>query len=141
MREQKTRFQLLKWLAPPQFGDADRTRRARILSLSIWGGIGLTIILGSLEVIWSSHPWRAIWIVLVLLVIEGIALLLLWLGHLDGAAVFLIAMVWSVHSGLIIITNGNYSPNLYRQLILVALAGLLLGWRASVVFALATVIW
>ena len=116
-------------------------RRGRMLNVILWAGIAITLLSGSFDLILGTNPWQALWFSLVLLLIEGIALLVMWQGHVDWAALFLVSMVWAVTCGLVLVTGGIYSPEVHGLLLVVVAAGLLLGWRAAVVFAIASSLW
>lgn len=116
-------------------------RRVRLLNVILWMALVLTIFSGIFDLAFGTNPWRTLWFSLVLLLIEGIALLLMWQGYLDWAALFFVGMVWVVYSGLILITGGIYSPDVYGQMLVVLGAGLLLGWQAAGVFAVASIFW
>ena len=135
-----------RFFAPPTFEDEENMRTARILGIILWAIIG---VLGTLLFIWlitgrSSDLGPYAYIANAVIVIAAISLLfLIRHGHVSVASYIFISFLWLNLTFQAFTSDGvrGSAPIIYMTIMI--LAGLLLGWRASIGFsALSTVsIW
>jgi GAF domain-containing protein len=125
-------------LTPPVFPeDEDKTRIASFLNIIAWMG-GFLIVLASPGLIYFNDSATDIWIsagiVLAFLVLLGLVIVLLRRGLVRAASFVLVISVWISITTMIFLFGGVRSVGSAGYLLLVFIAGLLLGGRWAGIF-------
>jgi GAF domain-containing protein len=117
------------WLAPPVFPeDPERTRLAGVLNPVAWIALAITLIL--LPALWLAQAPAIVLLLLVPLVAAEV-LVLVWLrkGNVRSASLLLVFAALLTTLIPAFLQGGLDSPYLFYSLVIVTLAGLLLGPR------------
>jgi GAF domain-containing protein len=127
-----------KLTTPPVFPeDEDKTRTAGFLNIIAWGG-GLFIILASPGLILFNDTvaemWMSAGLILVFLVLVGLAIVLLRSRLVRTASFVLVISIWISVTVLIFFFDGIRSVGVSGYLLVVFIAGLLLGGRWAGIF-------
>lgn len=126
----------VRFLSPPRFDDVEKTERARMLySIAIGTAVLVTLVnaLSSL-----AAPELASRLALIAIGYDVVSLGLIAVarrGWVDQASVTWLVAVWAIATWTAWTGGGVSAPAASLQLIVVVLAGLLLGWRANLVAA------
>ncbi|HJR81164.1 MAG TPA: GAF domain-containing protein [Anaerolineales bacterium] len=134
---------LTKIFAPPIFPeDEDKTRKARYAN-----AISLTFIVIVLAFEIGTRALRSytdIGIADLILIFLAIANLTGWIllkrGHLQFTSILLVALIWIASNGIALGGFGIRDTSYLANFSTVVMAGLLLGWRASVVVTVASIL-
>ena len=126
---------------PPTFADEDKTRRASQLNSFLFAAI--LILLAFLAVSFTNFTnlLRG-----PNLILEGIVLLLIVLlyglrrGYVQGASYVLVTLTWVALTYLAWVADGIRDVTYVAQFIVLVMAGLFLGWRATIFFGILTVL-
>ncbi|HET9588606.1 MAG TPA: GAF domain-containing protein [Anaerolineales bacterium] len=129
--------------APPIFpDDEDKTRKAKYAN-----AIALTLMLIVLGYeIGTRYIRRHTGIELFDLILIGLALtiwtgwILLKRGHLRFTSILLVVLIWAASNGIAVIGYGVRDTSYLTNFCIVIMAGLLLGWEASLVVTVASVL-
>jgi len=121
-------------LAPPVFDDEEKTRRAALLNFVLWAMVALSTAFLAAVLPSSREPLR----VGPALAVTGLSLLglrLMHRGHVRPVSLVLMVLMWINVAPLVFQAGGirHFSSGTY--LVVILIAGLLLGGRAAVVFA------
>ena len=131
-----------RFFAPPVFeGDEEKTRNVALLNTLLWtmmGGIAiaspfLAIASGS----GSALVWTLVLVAVIVLSLGG----MIWMsrrGHVRRASVLVALLLWVVTTVAIVIFGGIRSTTTPSYLVVIFVAGLLLGWGAAVAFGALT---
>lgn len=126
---------LQKLLSPPVFPDEEKTRLARLLHTILLVLVGGT--LGTyLAALSTANPLAVVFAVSIMLVLELVVFTLLRLGQVRPAAALLASGLWLTLVSLSVIAAGISNAPFIALIIVVVIAGLLLGGRTGVFFAL-----
>ena len=135
--------ELSKFFTPPVFAeDEDKTRKARYAHVI---ALGLLVVALAYETLVRSSAGFAIPSSFELILI-GFALLCiagLWLlkkGHVRLISFLLVALIWFTSNGFAATSYGARDASFIINFAIVLMAGLLLGWQASGIITLASVI-
>lgn len=120
-------------LAPPVFDDEEETRRAALLNVVLWVMVGLSTAFLGVLLPSSQNPLR-IGPGLVITVLSLIGLRLMRRGHVRPVSLVLMTLMWVNVAPLVFNAGGirHFSSGTY--LVVILIAGLLLGGRAAIVF-------
>ena len=129
--------------APPVFPeDEDKTRKARYAN-----AIALTfivIVLGYEIGTRSVRRYTGLDISDLILVALAITILAGWIllkrGHLRFTSILLVVLIWAASNGIAVAGSGVRDSSYLTNFSIVVMAGLLLGWQASVVVTVASVL-
>jgi GAF domain-containing protein/CheY-like chemotaxis protein/anti-sigma regulatory factor (Ser/Thr protein kinase) len=128
-----------RFITPPVYLDEDKTRAARLLHailLIMWA----IVVISAIPTVFLAGEKLVsllIWIALVIPVV--IATWLLHTGHVKaGSTVFLIG-AWLLLTGSTLLFGGAVSPTANSYILVVIMAGLLLGGRGAVIAAAANI--
>lgn len=127
---------LNKFFSPPIFEDQDKSRKAQILNVILWAGLILLIVLRVLSVAgdggWVQRLSNPISFLIVIL--AGL-IFVMKLGYIRQTSFLLLIAVWAALSFQAYSIAGIYDVAYLGTVILVVLAGLLLDFRYSILFA------
>ena len=128
-------------LTPPAFDDVEKTERARMLfSIGVGSAILVTFV-NALSILVS--PALAVRLALLAVVYDLAAMGLIAAarrGWVDQASMAWVSSVWVIATLTAWTGGGLNAPAILLQLVVVVLAGLLLGWRANLVAAGAAIL-
>jgi two-component sensor histidine kinase len=128
---------LQKLTSHPVFPDDDaRTRTAVILS-SIIINVSIILIIAALaSVVFFARPLASLAIVAVMAVLVVLTRIMMMKGHPRYASVLLLSGVWVVITALVLFAGGMRSIDAVYFMVITVFAGLLLGTRGAVFYAL-----
>jgi PAS domain S-box-containing protein len=120
-----------RFLVPPRQDDPDRTVRTSIVWGVAWAQIGLSIFsnIGALLFLPLTSRW--LFVFLGGLAIGVLSLVLVRAGRVTLAAWFLVVAFWAYAISAEWTAGGLEAPSIAVQIIFVAAAGLVLGWRVG----------
>jgi len=125
-----------RFLSAPCFeGDEDKTRLASLLNMILLGVLAVAVMAGVVLPFVSPAPavGLAALGITVLLVLGG--LFLLRVGHVRLASALFSSALWVFDTILILVSGGMSSLTLINYVLVVIVAGLLLGGRAAIALA------
>ncbi|MBN1811484.1 MAG: GAF domain-containing protein [Anaerolineae bacterium] len=122
-----------KLLTPPVFPeDEDKTRIAGFLNIIVWAG-GLIIVLATLGLVifsaTATDRWAALGLIAAFLVLLGLVIVLLHSRLVRAACFVLVIAIWLSVTALVFLFGGVRSIGSAGYLLVVFIAGLLLGGR------------
>lgn len=134
---------MTEFFAPPVFPeDEDRTRKAKYANV-----IALTLIVIVLGYESGTRAIRAhsgvnFWDLILITV--GTILLTGWIllkrGHLRFASILLVVVIWVASNGIAMTGPGIRDSSYIANFSIVVMAGLLLGWQASIIVTVASIL-
>jgi GAF domain-containing protein len=127
-----------KLLTPPVFPeDEDKTRTAGFLNIITWAG-GLLIVLASPGLIYfnetATDRWLSLGLVVVFLALLGFVIVLLRSKLVRAGSLMLVISIWISITVLIFLFGGVHTTGSAGYLLVVFIAGLLLGGRWAAAF-------
>jgi GAF domain-containing protein len=134
---------MTKLFAPPVFpGDEDKTRKARYVN-----AIALTLIVIVLGYEIGARAIRGYTgqnisdlILIILAIIILVGWLLLKRGYLRFTSILIVVLIWIVSNGLAVTGSGVRDSSYITNFSIVVMAGLLLGWQASLTVTIASIL-
>ena len=134
---------MTKIFAPPVFlEDEDKTRKARYanaIALTL-----ITIVLGYEISRRAIRAYSGLDLSDLILIALGVILLMGWIllkrGYLQFASILLVVLIWAASNGLAVTGAGVRDSAYITNFSIVVMAGLLLGWQASLVVTLASIL-
>ena len=134
---------MTKIFAPPVFPeDEDKTRKARYanaIALTL-----ITIVLGYEISRRAIRAYSGLDLSDLILIALGVILLMGWIllkrGYLQFASILLVVLIWAASNGLAVTGAGVRDSAYITNFSIVVMAGLLLGWQASLVVTLASIL-
>ena len=134
---------MTKIFAPPVFpGDEDKTRKARYVN-----AIALTLIvivlgyeIGARAIRGYTRQNIADLILIILAIIILVGWLLLKRGYLRFTSILIVVLIWIVSNGLAVTGSGVRDSSYITNFSIVVMAGLLLGWQASLTVTIASIL-
>jgi GAF domain-containing protein len=134
---------LRKIFAPPVFPeDENKSRSAAIVNAIGWSTIFIVLLVLALRMI-QGRDVNLVEVNLVLasvIIVLTLMLLLTRLGYIQAASVVLVSTIWIGLSYITWIADGIRDVAFFGYTIPILMAGLLLGWRGSIVFILASIL-
>ncbi|HLG13818.1 MAG TPA: ATP-binding protein [Blastocatellia bacterium] len=126
-------------LAPPVFqGDEDRTRTAAHLNAIVLGALAV-IVLYTVVVAVIAPPSRPMWNVARVVFLIGV-LILMRRGHVRLACSLGVTAAWVVQILSAASNGGVRTPGFGGMVVIVLMAGLLMGFRSALTFAALTIV-
>lgn len=121
-------------LAPPVFDDEEETRRAALLNVVLWAMVALSTTFLAVLLPSSREPLR-LGPALVITVLGAVGLRFMHRGHVRPVSLVLMTLMWLNVAPLVYSAGGirHFSSGTY--LVVILIAGLLLGGRAAIVFS------
>jgi len=134
---------MTKIFAPPVFPeDEDKTRKARYVN-----AIALTLIVIILGYELGARAVRGYTVLNILdlvLIILAIIILAGWIllkrGYLRFPSILLVVLIWAASNSLAVTGSGVRDSSYITNFSIVVMAGLLLGWRASMAVTIASIL-
>ena len=124
---------LSRLLAPPVFPDEDKMRVAQILNNFLWAAISiLSITIVVRIILWRENGFAPLLILLGVVVLLIGAQIIVHRGYVRGAGQFLVSALWLAMTFQAWEADGVRDVAAIAYLIIILLAGLLLGWREGV---------
>lgn len=123
-------------VSPPRFSDEAKTQQASLLNVLLWAILAGTLLYVILIVLNAEVASGVVLYLVFLLILLGGLLLLLHRGYVRQATLGLIGGVWLALAVALMFNGGVRAPANSGFIIIVLCAGLLLGWRASLLIAI-----
>ncbi len=122
--------QLRRLFAPPIFADEEKTRVAQILNSFVWSAIGilLTIIIFRV-IVWAENGYVPLLVLLAIVIVLAGGQVMIRCGYVRGAGMFLVGALWVAMTYQAWEADGIRDVATIAYLVIILLAGLLLGWR------------
>ena len=130
-----------KIISPPAFEDDEKTRQAEFLHYS-----SILVFISSLTLIWLNLQFGSqieISLNWTLGVIAGTQIVAQWMirsGYVKEASLILLVISWAVMTELAQNLNGIYDVSILSYMLILLVAGYLLGWKISIVFTVASIV-
>jgi GAF domain-containing protein len=127
-----------KLLTPPIFADdEDKTRNAGILNIIVWGGGAIILLAAPGLIAFNETPedaWLSAGLIAAFLALLSVVLLLLRSGLVRAASIALSVVVWISVTAMIFFFGGVRTTGSAGYLLVIFIAGLLLGGRWAAFF-------
>jgi GAF domain-containing protein len=135
---------MLGWIrqfmgAPVFEGDEDKTRVARLLSAVLWAFLIVMLVYG-ISTLAFPNPREALSFVGTIIAVNLIALLLMRRGHVPTASLVFLSTVWLFLSLVALVFGGIDGTAVFGYVVVVVMAGLLLGGFGGIIFAVLSVV-
>ena len=119
--------------AAPVFENEEKTRVAQILNSFVWTAIGvLSAIIVFRAAFWTENGYIPLLILLGVVFILGGVQIMIRQGYIRGASMFLVGALWVAMTYQAWEADGIRDVATIAYLVIILLAGLLLGWREGV---------
>lgn len=122
-------------LRAPEFADPDRTRIARLLHIILLSTIVVNLVYSASLLLTLPDPWLNLVVDGALLVMQVYAFFLMRRGRVRTASVILVAAIWIYCNFVVAVFGGSQSPAIVLYLLVIIIAGLLLGGRSAVLLS------
>lgn len=119
-------------LRAPEFADPDKARIARLLHIILLSTIVVNLVYSASLLLTLSNPGLNLVVDGALLLLQVCAFFLMRRGQVRRASVILVAAIWIYCNFVVAIFGGSRSPAIVLYLLVIIIAGLLLGGRAAV---------
>ncbi len=127
---------LQKWLAAPQFADENKTRVAGLLNFMLLAGVVVTVVSSLILLFAAPQSLPNLLISATAIAIYTGGLFAVRRGFVKPTSHLFIWVVWALLTAANVIQGGTHSPTFSGSYLLVVLiAGLLLGSQAALIFA------
>lgn len=120
---------------PPLFDDQAKTHTARLLFIILWTLMFFMLVTLFLPIALPETIWRVLLLILIAETWGSALLILNRRGHVRLASNLLIITVWGLSTAIALTTGGIHSHSVALYLIIVFIAGLLLGGKAGAIAA------
>ncbi len=129
-----------RYFTPPDFGDEESNRRARLFNVILLTATGITFVYLLTLPLTNPNPLPGMaFLTAILLMFFGM-FYLMRRGYLNAPIIALITIIWLVDAVASHFFGGVASPSYYSQVLIVFCAALLLSTRAAAVFAGLTIL-
>jgi len=130
-----------QWFSPPVFdGDEDKTRVAALLNVLLWLFIVAATLYGLFAPIEPEMRYRrAIIIIPFVLAMLALKQLIRW-GHIRLAGNLVVFLLWLTFTVAMLFGADYHNPAFMGYLVVVICAGLILSWRAAIVWSLLSIL-
>jgi PAS domain S-box-containing protein len=126
---------LRRFLTPPLFESEEKTRAARFLDSFSWSAIAILIVFILIRLFLRSENSSIPLLILALIVLILAAVqVLIRMGHVRGASIFLVSSTWALMTIQAWNADGIRDAATIAYLVIILLASFLLGWRAALTF-------
>lgn len=122
-------------LRAPEFADPDKSRIARLLHIILLSTIVVNLVYSASLLVTVPDPQLNLVVDGALLVMQLSALYLMRRGRVREASLILVAAIWIYCNFVVAIFGGAQSPAIVLYLLVIIIAGLLLGGRAAVMLS------
>lgn len=121
---------LYRIFAPPIFENEEKTRIAQILNSFVWSAMGILFAIVIVRIIlWTENGYVPLLILLAIILILAGGQVMIRRGYVRGASMFLVAALWVAMTYQAWVADGIRDAAAIAYLVIILLAGLLLGWR------------
>jgi len=127
-------------LAPPFFEEEDKAQLARLLNLFLLTGVILSLLAAVVNSFISTSPTPRITLHAILILVFLGPYILLRHGHIYLASRILIYPLWLVITILIVASGGVFSPNMAGLILVMFVAGMLVGKRDGLIISALNII-
>lgn len=127
-------------LRAPEFADPDKSRIARLLHIILLSTIVVNLVYSASLLLTVPDPGVNLVVDGALLAMQAYAFYLMRRGRVRAASVILVAAIWIYCNFVVAIFGGSRSPAIVLYLLVIIIAGLLLGGRAAVLLSALSVI-
>lgn len=128
------------WLTPPHFEDEKLNRTARFTHYLLLASLLIVLLIVISQLITNSNSRRDSLILVGLMFLFLGAAVGLRRGHVKAASYIFVISGWSVLTVLAFIGSGIHGTAFIAYIIVILLAGLLLGWRTAIVFTILSIL-
>jgi GAF domain-containing protein len=128
---------------PPVFPkDEDKTRKAQYANVIAYAFLGVALAFEALVRIFGNYVRLSVLdlAIFVVVAICSVGLVLLRKGHVQLASVMLVGLTWMASNGLAATGYGAKDSSFIINFAIVLMAGLLLGWQASAIITILSVL-
>ena len=124
-----------RWLSPPIFaGDEEKTRVAALLNAILW--IFLAICVAALPLfLFLPNPEISLLIIGAFVLGNAILLWSMRRGHVSIVSLLFLTTLWLLMTAVCVFLGGTHSATYWGYIVVVVVAGLLLGGRGGIAFA------
>ncbi|MBN2391396.1 MAG: GAF domain-containing protein [Anaerolineae bacterium] len=127
-------------LSPPVFaGDEEKTRVAALLNAILWIFVGICMAAG-LFFLFLPNPELSVPLVGVFLLVNAGLLWMMRRGYVSVASLLFLIGFWLLMTAVCLFLGGTHSATYWSYIVIVVVAGLLLGGRGSIIFAVLSVV-
>ncbi len=128
------------YLAPPVFeGDRDKTHTARILNSILQALILALIFAAAVGSFFFAKKIESIIIILILIIILSLSFVIMRIGHVRTACKIFLFCTWTVVTCMVFLSGGMNSIDATYYASITVMAGLLLGRKYSLLYALLSI--
>ncbi len=122
-------------LSPPVFaGDEEKTRVAALLNAILWIFIFICFA-AALLFLFLPNPELSMPLVGVFLLVNAGLLWMMRRGHISAASLWFLIGFWILMTAVCVFLGGTHSATYWSYVVIVVVAGLLLGGRGGIIFA------
>ncbi len=124
-----------RFLSPPVFaGDEEKTRIAALLNAILWIFVFICIAAG-LFFLFLPNPELSLPLVGTFLLVNAALLWMMRRGHVSAASLWFLIGFWILMTSVCVFLGGTQSATYWSYVVIVVVAGLLLGGRGGIIFA------
>ena len=135
---------LRRLFASPIFADEEKTRVAQILNSFVWSAIGILLaIIIFRAIVWVENGVVPLLVLVAIVIVLAGVQIMIRRGYIRGASMFLVGALWVAMTYQAWEADGIRDVATIAYLIIILLAGLLLGWREGLFLGVLslTVLW
>lgn len=122
---------------PPIFENEEKTRIALILNSFIWSAIGILLAIIIFRIlVWTENGYVPILILLAVVIVLTGGQIMIRRGYVRGASLFIVIVLWVAMTFQAWEADGIRDVSTIAYLVIILLAGLLLGWREGLFFGI-----
>ncbi len=126
---------ITRLLSPPVFaGDEEKTRVAALLNAILWIFIFICFA-AALLFFFLPNPELSMPLVGVFLLVNAGLLWMMRRGHISAASLWFLIGFWILMTAVCVFLGGTHSATYWSYVVIVVVAGLLLGGRGGIIFA------
>lgn len=122
-----------QFLAAPVFEDEDKTRVARLLNTVLWAFVAVMLVYGIVALV-LPNPIAALPLVAIVIATGVGSFVLLRRGHVQAAGLLFSSAIWFFLTMEAIFFDGMDGPAVFGYIVVIIIAGLLLGPRGGTFF-------
>lgn len=126
------------WVATPVFADEDKTRRAALLNTLLLIGVGVGVVNAAGFLLFNPNPGPLVLGLGVLVAVLIGLLALLRAGVVTGAGHIMVGSLWVTLAVFVLVSGGVRDPASMSFTLAVLVAGLVIGTRAALAYAIAS---
>lgn len=132
--------QLKRMIAPPTTNDETEAGKIRLLSAILWSALSLITISNIVIFFMLADPYQSVVVQSSLIIVIAVALRLMYRGYARLAAGAFVGATWLIILGTALKYDGVNGFAFTAYILVILMAGLLLGERAGIFFAVLSLI-